>query len=652
MIDIGRLSDHLIRDGIIRPDQFEEAKQCVSGRKLTMDRALLVLKLVDYSQLGKCYSDIYKLPYLSLLQSRPPEEVRAFISAECAGSWKVFPWGYDPHGNVLTVAVHEPEQMSALERISSFFMQPYTLAFSVASQAEIEEALATYYGVGVPSAIGGSGARAAEPGERKKIQLLDHSKGPAKPAGQPKPNAPVPARPVSVAGEGDANGRVGAVTGSEDKLAAAGDAALQEFSYTAMRGILRSAAALAVRAYLGKNPTRLQDVCARVRYCELLSSRLSMSMVQSDAVILAAWLSGMEEEKYIIKQLVTPYKLDELLSCGMRSEGPDRLEARILSLVKCFQELCKSDPNASKDVGLLRRLLRRDWSSSPVRHTMLETFLQVLMDEQFIDKLDHVEGRILIVDPAEGPTSIMAAPLTKYGYEVETVVTAEAAEEILHRFKPDLILCERDLPGETGIEFCEKVKGTPGTVGIRVIILSKKSGKEYAAESLRAGAADFLQKPVNLEVLFLKIRQLMTPVTEDEDNSGMRGLLSEMNFVDMIQIITAGGKSKEITLSSGDKKGCVFLEHGEVIHASVGDVVGEQAFYDLMHWHDGEFTMKRCDKFPERTINQPAMSLLMQGAQSLDEKSAQQADQVAAQSAEGTTNPSVESSQPPQPSGA
>ena len=136
-------------------------------------------------------------------------------------------------------------------------------------------------------------------------------------------------------------------------------------------------------------------------------------------------------------------------------------------------------------------------------------------------------------------------------------------------------------------------------------------------------------------------------IRDREEKAGIRGLLSEMNFVDMIQIITAGGKSKEILLSSGDRKGCVFLEHGEVIHAAVGDVVGEQAFYDLMHWHEGEFMMKQCDKFPERTINLPAMSLLMQGAQHIDEKSAEQADQVAVATKQGEVP-----SPPPLPSGA
>ncbi|MEI6970218.1 MAG: response regulator [bacterium] len=664
MLDIGKLAEHLIGGGIIRSEQFEEAKRCVSGRKMTLDKALVTLKCVDYAQLGKCYSDMVKLPYMPVLSGRPPDEVRRLLSADCAGAWKIFPCAYDQYENVLTVAIHDPEQIALLEQVSRFYMQPYTMAFTIASLAEIEEALSVYYGLGIPSIQGGveagvvrpgvvaAGMRTGASGERKKIQLFDHSQSPSKEAGatgsKASPMPPKPLRPADSA-PGKKGAKPAEVAG--DKVSS-GDAMSPEFSYAAMRGVLRSAAALTVRAYLAKNPERLQEVCARVRYCELLASRLTLSMVQSDAVVLAAWLSGMEEE-HILKQLVTPYKLEELLSCGSRSEGSDRTEARILSLVKCFQDLTRTDPDSMKDVGLMRRLLRRDWSSSPVRQNMLETFLQVLMDEQFIDKLERATGKILIVDPTEGPTSIMAAPLVKYGYEVQTAVTAEACYEIMETFTPDLILCERDLPRESGIEFCEKIKGDSRTADVRVIMICKKVGKEYAAESLRAGADDFLQKPVNLEVLFLKIRQLLTtPAAEGGEKTGIRGFLHEMNFSDMIQILSAGTKSKEIILTRGKEEGHVFVENGEVIHAEVGQHNGEQAFLELMHWSDGEFTMKQCVVFPARSINAPVMSLLMQGATAIDEKKAAEARTSSPKEDLTPTPPPVAASQQQPPSGA
>ena len=90
MLDIGKLAEHLVGSGIIRAEQFEEAKRCVSARRLSLDKALVLLKFVDYAQLGKCYSDICRLPYVPLLSGRPTEEARRLLSAECVVEWGFF----------------------------------------------------------------------------------------------------------------------------------------------------------------------------------------------------------------------------------------------------------------------------------------------------------------------------------------------------------------------------------------------------------------------------------------------------------------------------------------------------------------------------------------------------------------------------------
>ncbi|MEI6219349.1 MAG: hypothetical protein WCP86_10650, partial [bacterium] len=313
MLDIGKLAEHLVGSGIIRAEQFEEAKRCVSARRLSLDKALVLLKFVDYAQLGKCYSDICRLPYVPLLSGRPTEEARRLLSAECVVEWGILPWAYDPYENLLTVAVHDPEQIEIMERITRFFMQPYTLAFTIASQAEIEVGMAIHYGVGVPLSPSGTEVAGMQrtgvvtptkpgldgPDDRKKIQLFDRTKY-TRPSG---PATAAPTKPVS-------RGPSGAAKVGPDKNLPADDTMQHAFSYVAMRSVVRNAASLVVRACLEKNPDSLQEICARVRYCELLSSRLALPMIQCDAVVLAAWLSGIEDRRADLQQLITPYGLD------------------------------------------------------------------------------------------------------------------------------------------------------------------------------------------------------------------------------------------------------------------------------------------------------------------------------------------------------
>ena len=61
------------------------------------------------------------------------------------------------------------------------------------------------------------------------------------------------------------------------------------------------------------------------------------------------------------------------------------------------------------------------------------------------------------------------------------------------------------------------------------------------------------------------------------------------------------------------------MQTGSIIHCTLGDKTGEEAFYDLMRWKQGKFTAKPCTEFPPRTITVSVMSLLMEGARRLDE---------------------------------
>jgi CheY-like chemotaxis protein len=391
------------------------------------------------------------------------------------------------------------------------------------------------------------------------------------------------------------------------------------FGYEKMAAALISSAALTARTHLDGDPGTLQDVRARVRYCQLLSTRLGLSKVESDGVIVAAWISSLEDEPDLPELLETPYGLDEILAPDDSLGTEMRLETQILGLVRCYQELKKSDPESCKDVDWTRDRLYGLWASPGRGGDMLETFLQVLMDEEFLSKLDRASGRILIIDPAEARASNLAPPLSGDGYEVDVVPSAAAADDVLADFTPDLIISNMDLPQVSGLRFCQKTKRAARTSNIPFIILVPEGGEKHGAECLRVGADDVVVKPVDLELLFIKIQRLLSVPAANVDKAGVSGSLSDMSFTDMIQILCAGSKNTEIRLVRGDEEGLVWVKAGDIVHAVVGDAAGEPAFYELMRWDEGEFTTQECTEFPEVTIERSAIGLLMEGARLADE---------------------------------
>lgn len=81
--------------------------------------------------------------------------------------------------------------------------------------------------------------------------------------------------------------------------------------------------------------------------------------------------------------------------------------------------------------------------------------------------------------------------------------------KIAYREIPDLILSDVMMPRLDGVEMSKKIKADIRTSHIPLILLTAKSGEESKLEGLTAGADDYITKPFNLEILLVKIHNLV-----------------------------------------------------------------------------------------------------------------------------------------------
>ncbi len=103
------------------------------------------------------------------------------------------------------------------------------------------------------------------------------------------------------------------------------------------------------------------------------------------------------------------------------------------------------------------------------------------------------------------------------GHEVESAFTGAEGSEKAEKFRPDLILLDLYLPDGNGLDLLEQFRARfPST---SVIIMTAAAGVKTAVEAIKAGAEDYLQKPLNLDDLqivlarFAKKRGLVEEVT-------------------------------------------------------------------------------------------------------------------------------------------
>ncbi len=119
--------------------------------------------------------------------------------------------------------------------------------------------------------------------------------------------------------------------------------------------------------------------------------------------------------------------------------------------------------------------------------------------------------RILVVDDSMSALLSMQRCLTRIGYETILAENGVCAIEMIKEKSPDIILMDVLMPHMHGLECLQIIKADPDVRHIPVIMITSMSDSQIEIISLRAGASDFLKKPVNVEILKLRIEKILEP---------------------------------------------------------------------------------------------------------------------------------------------
>jgi hypothetical protein len=99
-----------------------------------------------------------------------------------------------------------------------------------------------------------------------------------------------------------------------------------------------------------------------------------------------------------------------------------------------------------------------------------------------------------------------------------------------------------------------------------------------------------------------------------------QGSLKELPLPDIIQLVSVSGKTGVFELRrNGDSTGEIYLRGGQIVHAHVGDLQGEEAVYELAIWPEGDFVFTPGTETQLTTIQKSNTNLLMEAARRIDE---------------------------------
>ncbi|MBI4249285.1 MAG: response regulator [Elusimicrobia bacterium] len=124
---------------------------------------------------------------------------------------------------------------------------------------------------------------------------------------------------------------------------------------------------------------------------------------------------------------------------------------------------------------------------------------------------------LLIVDDESDIRESLHATLSMTGYQVLTAASGEEGLAKAQKDIPDLIILDVMLPHMSGFDVCRKLKSSPATKHIPVILLTALQDVEDKVQGLEAGADDFIPKPFTSQELLARVRAfLRTKYLRDE----------------------------------------------------------------------------------------------------------------------------------------
>ncbi|WP_223114751.1 response regulator transcription factor [Pseudomonas syringae] len=137
--------------------------------------------------------------------------------------------------------------------------------------------------------------------------------------------------------------------------------------------------------------------------------------------------------------------------------------------------------------------------------------------------------KVLVVDDQPFIVEELCEFLEGSGYTcVRCHSSLEAIEQFTHDGSIGIVLCDLEMPGMNGIEMVEAMKMTGGKTHLfEAIMLTGQAEKKDVIKALRAGIADYYQKPVNLDELLEGVQLQAEALNERQRNRHQLGLLNE-----------------------------------------------------------------------------------------------------------------------------
>lgn len=233
--------------------------------------------------------------------------------------------------------------------------------------------------------------------------------------------------------------------------------------------------------------------------------------------------------------------------------------------------------------------------------------------------------KILIVDDNPSVLKLLNISLSKAGYDIVEAENGEVAFQVANKEVPDLIISDIMMPQMDGIELCWMIRENSEVPLVPFIFLTSFDDSEMEIRGFRAGADEYLNKPIDRKELLERVEELLSRTEKlktiddtTESKKAFEGDLKDLSIVELVQMLNLNKKSG-ILYIDGSKSGEIFLKDGQLIGAKTKDNKSEEAVYELVTFDKGSFKFEVTDDGLVQNIKNSTMNVIMEACRIMDE---------------------------------
>ena len=192
---------------------------------------------------------------------------------------------------------------------------------------------------------------------------------------------------------------------------------------------------------------------------------------------------------------------------------------------------------------------------------------------------------IYIVEDDSNIREIETIALKNSGYEVRAFENAKDFYRKIEERVPDLVLLDVMLPDESGYEIVKKIRKSPTTKKLPVIMVTAKTQEIDMIKGLDDGADDYIKKPFSIMELISRVKALLRRTTSEETKVI---ILDDLRIDHERHVVQVGEKAVELTFKESEllrllvsNVGVVMSRENIMIHVWGTDFEGESRTVDM-----------------------------------------------------------------------